>query len=61
MITRSKSRRGEGELVERDPKIGSMRRKTHGEEMVEEWRGNHPFGFDVGFVDAFMTLQSMVE
>jgi len=36
MITRSKSRRGEGELVERDPKIGSMRRKTHGEEMVEE-------------------------
>jgi len=60
MITRSNSRCGEGEVVEGDTKVGSRRRKSQGEEMVEEGRSDHPFG-SVGFVDSFMTLRAMVE
>ena len=47
---------GEGELVARDLEVGSRRRTTRGDEMVEEGSSDHPFGFDAGFVDAFMTL-----
>lgn len=61
MITRRKSKLGEGELVEGDPEVGSRRRTTRGEDMAKEGRGDHPFGFDAGFMDAFMTLRVMVE
>lgn len=61
MITKRKSRRGEGELVTGDPEVGLRRRTTRGKEMVEEGRGEHPFRSDVGFVDSFMTLRSMVD
>ena len=57
----SKSNLSEGELVEGDPEVGSRRRTTRGEEMAEEGSGDHLFGFDAGFVNAFMTLCAMVE
>ena len=56
MITKKISKLGEGELVEGDPEIGSRRRKTRGEEIDEEGSGDHLFGFDATFVDAFRTL-----
>lgn len=61
MITRRKYKLGEGELVVGYPEVGSRRRTTRGDEMVEEGIGDHPFGYDVGLVDAFMTLRAMVE
>lgn len=61
IITRSKSKLGEGEIVEGNPEVGSRRRTSQGEEMAEEGSGNHPFGSNAGFVDAFMTLRAMVK
>lgn len=61
MITRRKSKLSEGELVEGDPEVGSRRRTTREDEMVDEGSGDLSFGFDAGFMDAFMTLRAMVE
>jgi len=54
MLTRSKLKLGEGELVETNPKIGRVypRRK-----MVEEI----PLESDSQFMDSFMTMRAMVE
>lgn len=52
MITRRKLRRGEGECVDGDPKVGSRRRTARGEEMVQEGGGGHPFKSKPCFVDA---------
>ncbi len=60
MITRKKSKLGEGELVARDPEVGSRRRTTQGDEMAEEGSSDHTFRSDAGFVDAFMTVRAMV-
>ena len=54
MITRSKLKVGEGELVETNPEIGRVypRRK-----MAEE----NPLESDSQFMDSFMTMRAMVE
>jgi len=54
MITRSKLKLGEGELVETNPEIGRVypRRK-----MAEE----NPLESDSQFMDSFMTMRAMVE
>lgn len=56
MITRTKSKLGEGEIVAGDLEVGSRGRTTRGDEMAKEGSDDHPFGSDASFVDAFMTL-----
>ena len=54
MITRSKLKLGEGELVETNPGIG---RVYHRRKMAEEI----PLESDSQFMDSFMTIRAMVE
>ena len=54
MLTRSKFKRGEGELVEANPEIG---RVFSQKKMTEE----HIFGSEAQFLDNFMTIRAMVE
>jgi len=54
MITRSKLKLGEGELVEANPEIGRVYPRR---EMAEE----NPLESDSQFMDNFMTMRAMVE
>ena len=54
MITRSKLKLGEGELVEANPEIGRVYIKR---KMSEE----SPLESDSQFMDSFMTTRAMVE
>ena len=54
MITRSKFKLGEGELVEANPEIGRVYPKR---KMLEE----SPLELDSQFMDSFMTMRAMVE
>ena len=54
MITRSKIKLEEGELVEANPEIGRVYPRR---EMVEE----NPLESDSQFMDSFMTMRAMVE
>ena len=66
MLTRSRLKRGEGELVEEDPKIGS--RKTfsrtmsspRGEEEGHTEREKLVI-FETEFLEAFMSMKAMME
>ena len=54
MLTRSKSKRGEGELVESNPEIG---RVFSQKKMTKE----NILGTEAQFLDKFMTIRAMVE
>ena len=54
MLTRSKNKLGEGELVKTNPEIGRVYpRKTMSEE--------GPMGLDPQFIEIFLAIKSMVE
>ena len=54
MLTRTKLKLGEGELVEANPEIGRAYPKR---KMAEE----SPLELDSQFMDSFMTMRAMVE
>ena len=54
MLTRSKLKLGEGELVETNPEIGRVYPQK---KMSEE----SPLGLDPQFIDSFLAMRSMVE
>jgi hypothetical protein len=59
MLTRSKSKRGEGKLASYNPEIGS-RRFTRREEMAST-RRLCPYKFEDDFFEAFNLMKAMVE
>ena len=66
MLTRSKSKCGEGELIEGDPKIGSRRTfsrtmtSPHGEEEGHTEQ-EKPVISETEFLEAFMSMKAMME
>jgi hypothetical protein len=58
MITRERMNRGEGELVEENPEIGSRRRTFQSENMGSEEGLSHD---DIEFQKTFFAMSEMVK
>ena len=67
MLTRSKSKLGEGELIEGDPEIGSRRTfsrtmsSPRGEEEEGHAEWEKPVISETKFLEAFISMKSMME
>jgi hypothetical protein len=58
MITREKMNRGEGDLVEENPEVGSRKRTSQSENMASEEGISH---IEIEFQKTYFTMSEMVK